>query len=542
MPVFSFSPGLDARHQVLAAREDAPQPVHLGVVAQADEAALPDGEGGLVHNGGGDELPQLGQVVQGPAQGGQQRRRRALQQLPQPGQPAQARRQGHQIPAPSGAVDDAADEPLQVGDLPQGGTQLLPADGVAHQFLHRPQPLADGHGGEEGPLHPRPDQPVAHGGAGLVQHPQQAALLLLGAQGLGELQVAPGGEVQLHVLPGGQPGQGGDVGQVGFLGLVQVAQKAPRRLDRPLRPLRDGLQPGGKLLFGGGTGGIRPEPGLPAVFTAAVQLLGQKVHQGGVTVGPVGQHGLPGPDPAQLVVQALLPLRSGGEEGGGELAGGHVAHAQAGAGRVPVDGADEVVPPLLQHGGVHHRAGGDNADDVPVHQPLGGGRVLHLLADGDFVPLGDEPGDIGVGGVVGHPTHGGALFRRLVPVPGGEGEVQLGGHQLGVLLEHLVKIPQPEKQDAVRVELLHLHILLHHGGQFRRHSGSPVLSIEMGGGPYSAGSPVRDHLLAPVIFTFTNWPIRDSSPVSRTSRLPGVRAVRPLSSAPSTRQRTVLPT
>ena len=72
---------------------------------------------------------------------------------------------------------------------------------------------------------------MAHGGAGLVQHPQQAALLLLGAQGLGELQVAPGGEVQLHELPGGQPGQGGDVGQVGLLGLVEVGQQAPRRLD-----------------------------------------------------------------------------------------------------------------------------------------------------------------------------------------------------------------------------------------------------------------------------------------------------------------------
>ena len=59
--------------------------------------------------------------------------------------------------------------------------------------------------------------------------------------------------------------------------------------------------------------------------------------------------------------------------------------------------------------------------------------------------------------------------------------------------------------------------------------------------PGQAGSPDRDHLLAPVIFTSTNWPIRPSSPVRRTSRLPGVRAVRPLSSRPSTRQRTVFP-
>ena len=30
------------------------------------------------------------------------------------------------------------------------------------------------------------------------KHPKQAAALFLGAEGLGQLQIAPGGEVQLH--------------------------------------------------------------------------------------------------------------------------------------------------------------------------------------------------------------------------------------------------------------------------------------------------------------------------------------------------------
>ena len=63
------------------------------------------------------------------------------------------------------------------------------------------------------------------------------------------------------------------------------------------------------------------------------------------------------------------------------------------------------------------------------------------------------------------------------------------------------------------------------------------------GGGY-ANSPNRDHLLAPVIFTSRNCPRASRSPVTRTSRLPGVRAVRSYrgsSLTPSKRQRTVFP-
>ncbi|MPN54551.1 hypothetical protein SDC9_202222 [bioreactor metagenome] len=88
-----------------------------------------------------------------------------------------------------------------------------------------------------------------------------------------------------------------------------------------------------------------------------------------------------------------------------------------------------------------------------------------MLADGDFVALGDEPGDIRVGGVVGHPAHGGAFLLGLVPIPGGEGEIQLPGGQKGVLVEHLIKISQPEEKQAVGMALLNLLILTLHGGE-----------------------------------------------------------------------------
>jgi hypothetical protein len=79
--------------------------------------------------------------------------------------------------------------------------------------------------------------------------------------------------------------------------------------------------------------------------------------------------------------------------------------------------------------------------------------------------------------VVGHAAHRGALLRGLVPVPGGEGQVQLFGHQLGVLVEHLVKISQPEEKDTVRVLGLDVQILLHHRGDFR-HGKLPSFSLK----------------------------------------------------------------
>ena len=105
--------------------------------------------------------------------------------------------QGGQVPAPGGSVHHPADQALQVGDLLQAEHHLLPGDDVLHQIAHRLLPAVDLHRGEEGPLHPAPNEPVAHGGFRLIHHPQQGALFLFAPQSLGELQGLPGGEVQL---------------------------------------------------------------------------------------------------------------------------------------------------------------------------------------------------------------------------------------------------------------------------------------------------------------------------------------------------------
>ena len=294
------------------------------------------------------------------------------------------------------------------------------------------------------------------------------------------------------------------MGQVGLLGLIEIDEQSSAGPDRGLRLAGKVLQAGAELLPGRLHGPVGGEILLPAQLTAAVQPEAQEFPQLHILPGGRVQHRLPGGEAPQLVEEVLLPVppRKGG---GGHLAGGDVAEACPRAGPGPADGGDEIVLPLLQHGGVDHGTGGDDADDIPVHQPLGQGRVLHLLADGHLVPLGDEPGQIGLHRVVGHAAHGGALLGGLVPVPGGEGEVQLLGHQLGVLVEHLIKVAQPEHQDAVGVLRLHLIVLLHHGGQLS-HALFSFFRICAGAerpADQSAGSPKRAQVEAPVIFSRT---------------------------------------
>ena len=111
-----------------------------------------------------------------------------------------------------------------------GGVEVN--DCVIDQYGHLVLPEGDGVRVAQGLLDPGADKPVAHGGAGLVQHPQQGALFLAAPDGLGELQRPPGGEVQLQIAlaPGPVHRQAAQVAQVGLLGLLEVARQRPCRL------------------------------------------------------------------------------------------------------------------------------------------------------------------------------------------------------------------------------------------------------------------------------------------------------------------------
>ena len=185
----------------LGVGEDLPQLVHVLVVPGPDDAPLPHGEGRLVEDASGDEVCQVRQPRELLPQAGQEHGGLVRQIVLQLRQAAQPGSQRHEIPCPGGAVDDAGDEPFQVRNLPQNLRQLFPFHGMVHQPAHGVQPPGDGHGVEQGPLQPAAELPPAHGGLGLVQHPEEGAFLLLAPERLGQLQIAPGHGVQLQNRP-----------------------------------------------------------------------------------------------------------------------------------------------------------------------------------------------------------------------------------------------------------------------------------------------------------------------------------------------------
>ena len=80
--------------------------------------------------------------------------------------------------------------------------------------------------------------------------------------------------------------------------------------------------------------------------------------------------------------------------------------------------------------------------------------------------LGYQPGNIGIYAVVGHTAHGGLHLSGLIPVTGGEGQVQLLGGKAGIFVEHFVEVAQAEKQHAILVLGFDFVVLPLHRGQF----------------------------------------------------------------------------
>ena len=213
-------PGLDLGDDALAALEDMPQAVHLFMVAVPDEAALPDGKRRLVADGGGNVGPQVIQGVQLLPQLRQPPVGETVQLGPDVGQPFDGPAEGGHVPAAGGAIDDTADEPLHVPQSRHGGGQLFPLDGAVHQRRHGGIALADSGDAEQRPFQPTAEHPAAHGGPGLVQYPQEAPLFLLAPEGLRQLQIPPGRQVQLHEPALLVVVQVVDVAQVRLLGLI----------------------------------------------------------------------------------------------------------------------------------------------------------------------------------------------------------------------------------------------------------------------------------------------------------------------------------
>ena len=180
---------------------------------------------------------------------------------------------------------------------------------------------------------------------------------------------------------------------------------------------------------------------------AAVQQTGVQQHLAGVVAAQLGNDRR-----GDLIRRQFGDMRR---------TGGNIRKAQTGLFALEVQAGNVVVAVVLQHTAFNDRTGGDHPDDVPLDKPFRLGRVLHLLADGHLIALGDQARHIALVAVEGYAAHGSALCKAALFA--GKGKIQLPGGRDGIVEEHLVKIADAVKKNFVLMLVFDLKILLHHG-------------------------------------------------------------------------------
>ena len=221
LPFGSFHSGNGAA----AAFHNIPQPVGFFAGTFADDAAFPDGQGRIFHNGGLNQIGTVCQSVHALLQFPQQRCLGTLQLPLHFRQSPEAPGQSQQIPAIYRTGNNPGHHPFQIGNVGQCLFQFSPDDGVVRQFFHSAVAAGNLHRVQQRLFQPGAQQPPAHGGVGFIQHPQQGSFFLFGTHGFRQFQIPPGVQIQFHELSGGIVLQLADVGQIIFLQRQQGLQQ-----------------------------------------------------------------------------------------------------------------------------------------------------------------------------------------------------------------------------------------------------------------------------------------------------------------------------
>ena len=119
-----------------------------------------------------------------------------------------------------------------------------------------------------------------------------------------------------------------------------------------------------------------------------------------------------------------------------------------------------VVLRLIQCLGAGDGSGGDDTDNLSFYQSLGLFGVFHLLRNSYLVALLDQPVQIVIKRMVGNAAHGRPFLQAAFFSCQSNLQFLRDGER--IFKKHLIKIPQPVKQDTVRVLLLGFQIMDHH--------------------------------------------------------------------------------
>ena len=121
-----------------------------------------------------------------------------------------------------------------------------------------------------------------------------------------------------------------------------------------------------------------------------------------------------------------------------------------------------VVAAFFQQSLVGHRARRNYTLNLTFNRAFTGGRIAHLLANGDGLAHFDQPGQITFNRVVGDTGHRNRLTTRLASCC--KGYIQEFRGTFSIVEEQLVEVTHTVKEQNVRMLRLNCQILAHHGG------------------------------------------------------------------------------
>ena len=445
---------------VFAVAHDGAKLVHLGVIALGDHAAVTHRERRLFANARIDTVANVLQKIQLAINGAQLLALAGGKQFFDLRKYSRRVGNGAQILGVCRTVHDSGHESFQIQHAREQLGELLAQHKVAVQLLNCAQPLGNGRRRQERMLDPAAQKSCTGRGLGLIQHPEQRALLFLCAHGLGQLQIAACVGVHLQILAVGIDLQLLEIGRFGLLGFVNVIDQRAHGTNHGLICRVCGVHAIAKsLAYALQRIGVFKSARL-IVAKHSAKAVGHKACGGRKSLArEVGDH---------------LTRRIGGKLGAksglgliavkrrrADLCRGNIRKAHANGILAHIDRAEIVVLLLGEQDAFNNRTGRDHAHHVALDKPLGGGRIFDLLANGHLVALGDQLTDIPLRRMERHAAHGCAL--GLAAIAAGQRQLQLARGGDGIVKEHLVKVTQAVKQKIILIFIFDLKILLHHG-------------------------------------------------------------------------------
>jgi hypothetical protein len=434
------------------------------VVAGPDEAPVARIHRRVVDDRARDERGHVGERIDRQLALREERRLELRDRREKRGRRLKAPPERHEVPRRGAPGGHARVDPLHVGQLPEPLPERRAQRPLREKLLYRIQTPRDGIGPEQGVEDPAAQRPGAHRAHRAIEHAEERSVAAPLPKRLRELEVAPRGVVQHHVIGESVGNEPREMAHRGHLRGAGIFHQRPGGAYRRVEvAASEALERRDAKLLVKERLGVRPveATALDHVYAAPLEhppppgkpLGGREVF---------GHKHLARVDPRDLFRGRPLVLHLGGAKlTRGEI---QVCDSEAPAARRKAE--EKIVPARVQVLFFEKRSRRDHPRDLAAHQTLREPRILHLVAHDDLVTQGDEARDVASHRMVGNTAewHGvGALL-----VARGKGDIKKLGRAHRVLEEHLVEVPHPVQHDLLRVAVLELQVVPEHGRRGRR--------------------------------------------------------------------------